>query len=138
MKVPKIWRKIPEYYCLIGKKCKDCNELFFPSREVCQKCGSLNLLDYQFKGKGKIITFTIIRTNTETELEKPFRKTPYVLAIIQLEEGPMLTAEITDLDYKDLNFKEVEIGKNVEFVFRKIVEVNEKSVIQYGYKFKLV
>ncbi|MEM4397125.1 MAG: Zn-ribbon domain-containing OB-fold protein [Candidatus Woesearchaeota archaeon] len=138
MKVPKIWRKIPESYCLIGKKCKDCNELFFPSREVCQKCGSLNLEDYQFNGRGEIITFTIIRTSVETEIEKPFRKAPYVLGIIKLEEGPMLTAEITDLDYNDLNFKELKIGKKVEFVFRKIVEVNEKSVIQYGYKFRLV
>ncbi|MEM3374339.1 MAG: OB-fold domain-containing protein [Candidatus Woesearchaeota archaeon] len=132
MKVPKIWRKIPEYYCLIGKKCNDCNELYFPGRKVCKKCGSLNLSDYQFSGKGKIITFTIIRTTTESESEKPFRKPPYALAIIQLDEGPKLTAEIVDS-----NFEDIEIGKNVEFVFRKILEYDEKGVIQYGYKFKL-
>ncbi len=137
MTVPRIWRRIPEHYNLIGKKCSGCNELYFPSREVCVKCGSLKMEDYKFKGEGNIITFTIIRTGVndpESEMpEKAFRKIPYNLAIIQLEEGPMLTAEIVDCMPE-----EVEIGKKVEVVFRKILEMGKKGVIQYGYKFKLI
>jgi uncharacterized protein len=136
MTVPKIWRKIPEYYNLRGKECT-CGELYFPARDVCLKCSSVELMDHLFIGKGEIITFTIIRTSAidpESEtLEKAARNTPYFLAIIKLEEGPMLTSEIVDCDES-----EIEIGKGVEVVFRKILEKGEKGVIQYGYKFRLV
>lgn len=58
---------------------------------------------------------------------------PYILAIVKLEEGPKLTAEIVDCE-----IDEVKIGKEVGAVFRKIVEKGPHGVIQYGYKFKLV
>ncbi len=134
MTVAKIWRKIPEHYNLIGKKCNDCSELYFPPREVCPKCGSMEMQDFQFAGRGKITTFTIIRTHQKDEEtnEASFRNTPYALAIIQLDGGPMLTAEIVDCD-----FSEISIGKEVVVVFRKILEKGEKGVIQYGYKFRL-
>ncbi len=137
MAVPKIWRKIPEYYNLIGRRCSDCQEFYFPGREVCVKCGSSNLNEQKFLGKGKIVTYTIIRTpftDPEGEItEVSCRRIPYALAIIQLDEGPMLTAEIVDCSFED-----IEIGKKVEVVFRKILEKGEKGVIQYGYKFKIV
>ena len=134
MTVAKIWRKIPEQYNLIGKKCPSCQKLYFPPREICPECGCHEMEDFKFSGRGKIITFTIIRTqqNEEELNETPCRMVPYALAIIQLEEGPMLTAEIVDCE-----FDEILIGKNVELVFRKILEKGEKGVIQYGYKFRL-
>ncbi len=137
MTVPKIWRKTSEYYNLIGKKCTECSSLYFPTREVCLKCGSLDLKNYKFKGKGTIVTFSIIRTavtDPEGEIsEIVFRNTPYIISIIRLDEGPMLTAEIVDC-----NLIDVEIGNKVEVVFRKLLEKGEKGVIQYGYKFKLI
>jgi uncharacterized protein len=137
MTVPKIWRRIPEYYKLIGRCCPACNSLYFPSRDVCLKCGSIEMQEYKFIGRGAITTFTIIRTpiaDPEEELSEKFsRNMPYNLAIIQLEEGPLLTSEIVDCKED-----EIAIGKKVEVVFRKIHEKGEKGVIQYGYKFRLV
>jgi uncharacterized OB-fold protein len=134
MTVAKIWRKIPEQYNLIGRKCMECSEVYFPPREICLKCGSMEFSEYAFSGQGKIVTFTIIRTKQDEEElnEKPCRKIPYALAIVQFDEGPMLTAEIVDCD-----FSEIKIGKEVEVVFRKLLEKGEKGVIQYGYKFRL-
>jgi uncharacterized OB-fold protein len=57
---------------------------------------------------------------------------PYVVAIIKLEEGAQITSQIVDCD-PDM----VEIGDDVEMVFRKIKEEGEAGVISYGYKFKL-
>ncbi len=137
MAVPKIWRNIPEQYNLIGRRCASCKELYFPQREVCTKCGSLKMVPYKFRGEGKIITFTVIRTpvaDPEGEtIEKPARSIPYSLAIVRLDEGPMLTAEIVDCSPE-----EMEIDRRVEVVFRKIQERGKKGVIQYGYKFRLV
>ena len=100
MTVPMIWRKIPQYYNLEGTKCKECGELFFPPRNVCLNCGCQDFEKYNFKGKGKIVTYTIIRSPVQDPegeiIDKPARETPYVLAIVNLEEGPSLTTEIVD------------------------------------------
>ncbi len=55
--------------------------------------------------------------------------TPYVLAIVQLDEGPRLTAQIV-CDPLD-----VKIGMRVRSVFRKLGEEGQDGVIYYGTKF---
>jgi len=56
---------------------------------------------------------------------------PYTVALIQLEEGPLVTAQLTDLDSQ-----EVHIGLPVEMVTRKLREEGEEGQIVYGYKFR--
>jgi len=58
---------------------------------------------------------------------------PYTVALVKLEEGPMLTAQLTDVDPD-----EVRIGMPVEMVTRKISEDGEAGQILYGYKFRPV
>ena len=72
-------------------------------------------------------------TSFGENLDIYFQKTPYVLAIIKLIEGPKITAEIVDCE-----MDEVQIEKAVNVVFRKIMEKGKHGVIQYGYKFRLV
>jgi uncharacterized OB-fold protein len=53
---------------------------------------------------------------------------------VALEEGPMVTAQLTDLGEQP-----VSIGMKVEMVTRKIREdVERKGMIVYGYKFRPV
>ena len=57
---------------------------------------------------------------------------PYTVALIQLEEGPMVTAQLTDLGDQP-----VEIGMPVEMVTRKLrSDGDERGIIVYGYKFR--
>lgn len=56
---------------------------------------------------------------------------PYTVALIQLDEGPLVTGQLTDLDPD-----EVEIGMPVEMVTRKIREDGDDGLIVYGYKFR--
>lgn len=58
---------------------------------------------------------------------------PYVIALVQLEEGPMVTAQLTDVDPDD-----VFIGLRVEMVTRKLKEEGPEGQIIYGYKFRPV
>lgn len=136
MAVSKIWRKLPEKYNLIGKRCSRCSKLYFPARDVCRECGNYKLDDYQFKGEGSVATYSVVRTpvaDPEGEnYERTCVKIPYVLAVIELVEGPRLTSQVVDCKPED-----VEIGKEVEVVFRKLLEKGNHGVIQYGYKFKL-
>jgi uncharacterized protein len=123
------WRHIPQRYNLIGSECLQCGEVFFPIRVICPKCRRKGKLkDIKFKGKGKIYSYSII--NTPTDEFKVIA--PYAVAIIELEEGTKITSQIVDCNNDD-----IEIGHEVELVFRKIKEEGDDGVITYGYKFKL-
>jgi len=56
---------------------------------------------------------------------------PYPVALIKLAEGPMVTAQLTDV-----RPDEVEIGMPVEMVTRKLTEEGPEGQILYGYKFR--
>lgn len=126
MAVPRFWRKIPNRYNLIGTKCENCNAYYFPPRLVCPSCRRNGVIrPHQFEGSGTVITFTTIYSAPEG-----FDKmTPYVLAIVKLDEGPKLTAQIV------CHPSEAEIGMRVRSVFRKLGEDGPAGVIYYGTKF---
>lgn len=58
-------------------------------------------------------------------------QSPYTVALVKLEEGPMVTAQLTDVENND-----VAIGMQVEMVTRKLREESEEGQIVYGYKFR--
>src|SRR3989344_2528958 len=113
MGVPRFWRKQPARYGLIGGKGSKCSSLFFPPREICRKCKSLHLEPHKFIGKGEVVTYSIIRVGA-TGFEA---MTPYVLAIIKLQEGPQLTAQMV---YRQP--EKVKERDKSEIVFRRISE----------------
>lgn len=85
---------------------------------------------YTFSGTGTIYSFT-----TVTEPPAGFEEqAPYALALVQLDEGPLLTAQITDLAPDE----PLAIGDAVEMVTRKLTTEGERGVILYGYKFRRV
>jgi uncharacterized OB-fold protein len=56
---------------------------------------------------------------------------PYTVALIKLNDGPMVTAQLTDVAPD-----EVKIGMPVEMVTRKLREDGPEGQIIYGYKFR--
>lgn len=79
-------------------------------------------------GRGEVYSYTIIQDPPEGFEAQA----PYVLAMIRLEEGPLITAQLTDLESTP------EIGMQVEMVTRKLRTDGEGGVIVYGYKFRPV
>lgn len=128
--VPRFWRRIPNRYNLIGTKCNSCDSVFFPPRSVCPKCRRIGKLEsYKLDGKGEIVSYSVIRVPP-----KGFEdESPYVLAIVELDEGPKITGQITDTKPD-----EVEIGDKVKAIFRHVGEEGERGIIYYGYKFKKI
>lgn len=55
---------------------------------------------------------------------------PYTLALVEMDDGTKLTAQLTDLD------GEPEIGMRVEMVTRKLRTDGDAGIIIYGYKFR--
>jgi hypothetical protein len=58
---------------------------------------------------------------------------PYTVALVRLKEGPLVTAQLTDVDPE-----QVHIGMPVEMVTRVLREEGEEGMIIYGYKFRPV
>ena len=128
--VPRFWREIPQRYNLIGNQCGACNRIYFPPRESCPYCRRKSMdkmKNVKLNGKGKIVTYSIIHVAPE-QFEG---QAPYPIGIIQLDEGPCITAQIVDCDLED-----VKIGMKVQSTFRKIQEDGYIGAIYYGYKFK--
>ncbi len=115
-------------YNLIGSKCVTCNTVFFPSRILCPKCRRKGKLEsFQFSGKGEIISYTIIKVPPEG-FEKNI---PYAIAVIKLEEGTNIAGHVVG------DIENIEIGKKVRAVFRKIYEDGKDGLIHYGLKWEL-
>jgi uncharacterized protein len=124
------WRRISERYRLEGSICNTCKTKYFPMRKLCPTCRRKGQIDiYNFCGKGKIYSFSEI-TSAPAGLEL---HTPYVLAIVRLDEGPMITSQIVEATEND-----VAIGNKVEMVFRCIRRDDPEGPLHYGYKFKKV
>lgn len=126
MHVAPNWRVQAQRYGLVGEQCPHCGHFIFPPRDVCPKCDEQAKTPYQFSGKGEIYSFTTIQ-DAPAGFEE---QAPYHLAIIKLDEGPMLTAQLTDLDSPP------EIGMRVEMVTRKLRSEGPQGMIIYGYKFR--
>lgn len=128
--VPRFWREQLQRYNLMANKCNSCGKVFFPPRESCPDCRRRSIGQMEsikLSGKGEVITYTIIHVGPDDFEEQ----VPYPIAIIQMDEGPRLTAQIVDCKPED-----VHIGMRVESVFRKIQEDGSIGAIYYGYKFR--
>jgi len=127
---PRFWRKIPNRYNLIGTKCLNCGEIFFPPRNICPDCREVGEVEnHKLKGRGSIVSYTKVHAPQEGFEDK----IPYYICMVELEEGPRVIGQITETCCED-----VSIGQEVEVVFRNIGEDGEKGIIHYGYKFRLI
>lgn len=130
MEVPRHWRLKQQRYALVGEVCPHCEVKIFPPRDVCPSCGGEAKTQYQFSGRGEVYSFT-----TMSDAPAGYEDSaPYTVALVKLNEGPMITAQLTDLADA-----EVEIGMPVEMVTRRIrSDGDERGMLVYGYKFRPV
>ena len=128
MEIPRHWRLKNQRYKLVGEVCPHCETKLFPPRDVCPECGQDAKTVYAFSGRGEVYSFTTIYDAPAGYEEN----VPYTVALIKLEEGPLVTAQLTDLGDQP-----VEIGAPVEMVTRKLRnDGDERGLIVYGYKFR--
>ncbi len=127
--IPLYWRLKKPRYRLIGTKCTTCGSLYFPPRPVCLKCRKRgSLTDYQFSDQGKIVSWTVIHIAPEGFESQA----PYAVGIIELEGGVRVSGQILG------PIDKIEIGKNVQAVFRRIYEDGDSGLIHYGLKWQIV
>jgi len=123
------WRRIPERYKMLGSHCATCDSHYFPPRMVCPICRRKGKIEpFEFSGNGKIYSFTEIHA-APAGFEN---QVPYIVAIVELDEGTRCTGQVVDATRADLK-----IGDRVEGTFRKILSDDPEGPIHYGFKFRL-
>ena len=87
------WKALHEGRLLV-QQCQDCNEFQLYPRDRCLACrGPVAFVEAS--GRGTVYSFTVIRQN----YARPFRDwIPYVVALVELEEGPRLMTNLVDCD----------------------------------------
>ena len=129
MEISRHWRLRQQRYGLVGEVCPHCDAKIFPPRDVCLECGGDAKMPYAFSGRGEVYSFTTVH-NPPAGFEG---MAPYTVALVKLEEGPLVAAQLTDVDNHA-----VSIGQPVEMVTRKLREDGPRGVLVYGYKFRPV
>jgi len=84
---------------LMASKCKKCGALWLPPRPLCVKCYGTEMEWVELKGKGKLVAFTVIPYGPMPMSAAGYGKdNPYCAAIVELEEGIRVSAQVKGLD----------------------------------------
>lgn len=93
---------------LLLKRCDECGDAHHYPRSRCPFCFSGNLEWEEASGDGTVYTYTVTHQNGE-----PYDKaTPYVLAYVELDEGPRIMTNVVGVEPDD-----VCVGQEVTVVF---------------------
>jgi uncharacterized protein len=97
------------------QRCEGCHGYLFYPRYLCTRCGSGKLRWEQVSGRGTVFTYTVARRPTHPAFAD---RVPYVIAVVELEEGPKLTTNIVGCEPVD-----VSIGLRVRATFEDAGDV---------------
>ena len=93
------------------QRCAGCERYVFYPRPFCPLCESTDLTWKDVSGRATVYSYTIARRPTA----RPFvDDVPYVIAIVELAEGPHMTTNIVGCDPDA-----VQIGMAVEAAFEQ-------------------
>lgn len=104
---------------LSGSKCMFCKEIYLPPRPICPKCGSVDMIEQNYTGKGTVVTKSIIYVALSSFNDI----CPYTVGIVKLDEGVSISGILIEE-----NNEEIDIGSEVQAVFLK---GDERTVLAF-------
>jgi uncharacterized OB-fold protein len=97
------------------QRCNECDTVLWFPRRHCPSCWTENVSTFDATGKGEIYSFTIIRKGAMAYKDSG----PFVVAYVELAEGPRVMTNIVDCDVET-----IAVGMPVEVVFHDTGEGN--------------
>jgi uncharacterized OB-fold protein len=94
------------------QRCQRCQHATFYPKPTCPNCGFTELNWEDASGRATVHTFSIARRATHPAFAG---QEPYVVGIVELEEGPLVTTNIVECAPED-----VRIGMPVELTFEDV------------------
>jgi uncharacterized protein len=92
------------------RRCRACGRHHFYPRGACPHCLSADLEWQRVSGRGTLHTFTVVHRGARNY---PL-PSPYVLAVVELAEGPRLMSNLIGVEADPAHIR---IGMPVEVVF---------------------
>jgi len=121
-----MWRLRHQLSRMEGTICRRCGVSYFPPRELCRACCSREMATCQFSGRGTLYSFC----GSSEYSEHRGSRLQNVFGLIQLEEGGLVFAQLTDVVPGQLR-----IGMPVRMVIRKLRSKEKDGSVVYVYKF---
>ncbi|NTU85390.1 MAG: Zn-ribbon domain-containing OB-fold protein [Chloroflexales bacterium] len=127
MQIARHWRQRGARYRLEGQRSRTTGAVRFPVQPPALGEDVAEWEMVTLSGRGEIYSFSVLR-----QVPDGYESfAPYPVALVRLEEGPLVSAQLTDCAEGDLA-----IGQPVEMVTRQLVDNGEDHVLIYGYKFR--
>ena len=108
---------------LIGNRCEDCGQVFFPSRAFCFHCSSQRMESIKLGSRGKLYSFTT------SHMPSTHFQPPYTVGWIDLREGIRIFSPI-----KKTEGQELQIGMEMELVIDELWQEANRRVVGYQYR----
>ena len=97
------------------KHCNACGANHYYPRPFCPKCWSTDVNWFDAAGTGTLYTYSVVHSN---DLPAFRDRVPYVVAIVDLDEGPRMETNIVDCPLDELR-----VGMRVTVAFEDEGEI---------------
>ncbi len=88
------WEKCREHELWL-RRCNDCQKAYFYPRDICPHCFSRNVTWVKASGRGTVYTYAIVHRPPTPAFRD---KVPYVVALVELEEGPRMPTNLVGVE----------------------------------------
>ncbi|MGQ9927275.1 MAG: Zn-ribbon domain-containing OB-fold protein [Chloroflexaceae bacterium] len=127
MEIARHWRQRATRYRLEGQRHRHSGVVRFPPQPPALGEEPDVWEPAPLSGRGELYSFSVLRQPPAGYESFGL----YAVGMVRLEEGPLVTAQLTDCAEEDLA-----IGMPVEMVTRRLADTGEDGVLVYGYKFR--
>ncbi len=101
---------------LVGTRCRSTGEVYAPPRPISETTHADDMEWIEMSGAGKLAAFTIVYIAPTAMIAAGYdRKNPYCAGIVQLAEGPKISAQILGVDVKKP--EQIKIGMPLKIAF---------------------
>jgi uncharacterized OB-fold protein len=101
---------------IMGSKCKKCGALALPPRPICVSCFGGDMEWVEFKGTGKLAAFSSIAVAPSYMAREGFgRNNPYIVGVVELDEGVKTVARIVGVEAKKP--EQIKVGTSLRAEF---------------------
>ena len=95
---------------IVLQRCSECGAVQHRPRALCVACRADSIEHFRASGRGSVYTYTVTHQNQAPAFRKAL---PYVLAYVELEEGPQLMTHVVGCAAEDVR---IDMPVEVEFV----------------------
>lgn len=113
---------------LMGSRCQSCGALFLPPRPLCPRCYSEDMTWQELGPEGKLAAYTAVYIGLTVMVEAGYDRTnPYVAGIVEMAEGPRISAQILGVDATRPDEISVGMPLRVAFIDRELATASGDS-----------